>query len=68
MYTIFTGVSDFPPGFVVRQFAVTSHGSTPGAVLGHRSTLAQARALLPPGLVNLDRDDDDDPTVVETWV
>jgi hypothetical protein len=70
-FTVFKDVSDFPGKIVVRRFE--SHVSwgpeaRPTRHARVADTLAEARALLPDGLVCTARDPEDSPTVVETWL
>ena len=69
MYTVYHNPSDFPGKFVVRRHAVR-----PGFVAAEQTAMAvcdsldEARQALPPGLVSLGREPQDDPVIVESWV
>lgn len=65
-FTIYDKPADFPMGMVVREWIVSAAGPQPGRAW-HVPTLERARALVPPGMYNLGRMPDDDPTIVETW-
>jgi hypothetical protein len=72
-YTVYREVSG-PPGqqFSVREFRITRPPDSrpvPGPVLGTAATLEQARDLVPAlADVCLQRSEDDDPSIVETWI
>ena len=68
MWTIYESPRDYPGRFVVRGWTVQREpvpDELPTAVV---DTLAAARRHVPVGLFRLDRDPDDDPTIVETWL
>jgi hypothetical protein len=68
-WTLYMRPPDYPDHFVVLQWWVTAEGG-----LRTRSTavvcntLEEARAQVPPGTICMPRDEDDDPTVIETWI
>lgn len=66
LWTIFRSPLDHPGKFVARPYSV--RGAGPLAVHLLAEDLAGIRALVPPGLVQLDRDPGDDPVIVETWL
>ena len=63
-YVIYDHPRDYPGEFVVRRWEL----GKPRELLGSANTLQGARKLLPPGLVNLGRYEQDDPFIVEVWV
>lgn len=70
MYVVYDHPKDYPENYVVRRGAVRDNGilfvdAIPTAVA---QTLPEARDAIPFGLVRVDRDPDDDPVVVETWL
>lgn len=65
-YTIYERPRDYPEGFVVRAWHIMPGRAEPGEART-ASTLEEARALVPPGLICFARTPDDDPTIVETW-
>lgn len=56
-----------PGQYVVREWIVTSEGPQPGLVTVV-DTLAEARLHIPPGAARLDPEDDDNLSIVESWV
>lgn len=69
MFAISTNTSDYGTRFVVREHRV-SGGHTHTALVPHAvcDSLEEARASIPDGLVCLDRNEDDDPVIVEVWL
>lgn len=69
IFVIYSSPSDFPGRFVLRGYRVTARRSfsdaRPTAVT---STLEEARAAVPEGLVCCARAPGDDPVIVETWL
>lgn len=71
-WTIYWSPDDYPGRFVLRPHYVECGGEptrriTPGEAQVFED-LDSARAAVPPGLYRLDRDRDDHPSVVETWL
>jgi hypothetical protein len=68
MYTIYEHPRDYPRSFVVRRSHLEGAAAfvdlLPYALSPH---LDGARHVIPEGLVNMGRDVDDDPVIVETW-
>jgi len=64
LWTIYDHPRDFPGAFVARLWLMDQ--PTDRVLIS--STLDGVRALLPPGLMRLVRDLDDDPCVVESWL
>jgi hypothetical protein len=69
MIVIYDRPHDAPDGYAVRAWDVRAGIVAPGAMLGSGlATICEARALVPPGLVNIGRMDGDDPKIVEVWL
>lgn len=69
LFTVYAKPSDFPDSFVVRRFAVRAGlVERDPEIFGRSPTLEGARALIPPGLYRLGRQDNDDPVIVESWI
>ena len=72
LWTIFFDPSDFPGKYVVRKFYVERGEPAPAVVPDDTvivtDTLAEARANVPQGTVNLGRYAEDDSKILETWV
>lgn len=70
MVVIYDRPHDAPAGFVVRQWHVRKDGLiVPGKLLGiDLPTIGDARASVPPGMVNMGRTDTDDAKIVEVWI
>jgi hypothetical protein len=62
--------SDYPGMFTVRRQRAASDRCVyiDKKPIGHALTLEEARELVPPGLARIDRDPDDDPVIVESWL
>jgi hypothetical protein len=68
-WTIYCRPSDFPNHYAVRQWWVAD----PGVVVNHPiavvcDTLDEAREQVPAGCVCFNREHEDDPVIVETWL
>ena len=69
MYQIFRHPDDYPDHFVVRGFTINRGIILADAAVHLCDTLEQARDALPDGIVvRLPREDDDLPSIVESWV
>jgi hypothetical protein len=69
MWTVFERPADYRQGFVARRFEARADGSAVAALDAfYGPTLESVRARLPAGLYRIERDDDDDPCIVETWL
>jgi hypothetical protein len=69
MWEVYVNTSDFPGRFTARpqsMFAM-KHGIALDFVLVSDS-LDGIRKMLPPGLVKMGRDPDDEPQIVEVWI
>lgn len=67
-YTIYDHPRDYPDSWVVRRWQVVGAGPVDAGVVALAPTLEEARQAVPPGLVCLERSQDDDLTIVETWI
>ena len=68
MWTIYRPTTtDYPGKWLARMF-FTLPESKPTSVLIVGDSLEEVRARLPPGLFNLNRDENDDPVIEETWI
>lgn len=69
IWTIYDHPADYPQGFVVRPWRVGKGGTVPQGEDGAGvATLEAARSLIPQGLLRMDRDPNDDPCIVESWL
>lgn len=70
LFVVYDHPTDFPDWFVIRKQTVLRSGvihHDPNVQLFH--TLAKARAWCEErGLTQIDRDPNDDPVIVETWI
>jgi hypothetical protein len=64
LWTIFRYPKDYPNNYVARLFIY----DRPGNDIRLANDLDGIRKLIPPGLFKINRDKDDDPCIVETWV
>ena len=67
MWVVYDHPSDAPQWFVIRKFLITDT-VTPTDEAYAASTLDAARRFLPDGLVQVNRNESDDPVIVETWI
>lgn len=67
IWVIYDHPADHPYDFVVRPSYVYP-GRVAFGPAKMSGTLEGARDLLPEGLYRMDRDPDDDPVIVETWL
>lgn len=63
-----TNTTDFPGLYTVRRHVIGAGTVTPDRIIGHAKTLEEARKLVPPGLSRIDRDQSDDPVILECWL
>jgi hypothetical protein len=68
MWTIYENPLDHPGRHVVRAWTIWPHGAEPDMECTVVDTLTAARETLPPGLVCMPRQRDDDPCIVESWL
>ena len=66
VWAVYNSPTDHPGKFIARPYSIRRQV----ALRCHLTadSLDQIRRLLPPGVVRLDRNSDDDPKIVETWV
>lgn len=64
IWTIYKHPSDYPGKYVARQFLY----GEPGAIFLVADTLKQIRAKIPPEMLKLPRDINDDPVIVESYI
>jgi hypothetical protein len=67
MFAIYDHPRDFPEHFVVREWLVAKGLVVPMQEYALASTLDEARAEIPPGMVLIPRFENDDPKIVEVW-
>lgn len=68
IWTIYERPQDYPDGYVVRPWIIGRDGIPhPGAGI-QAGDLATARAAIPDGLIRMERADDDEPQILETWI
>ena len=75
LYVIYHNVKDYPGKFLVKRWNLTSATAEADQVracesqlVGVVDSLEEARKLIPPGLRNLGRREQDDPVIVEAWI
>lgn len=71
MFTIYENPADFPGKFLVRQWSIWPGEDFPRPNVQPKAvaeTLDEARASIPKGMVCLNRFDEDDPCIVESWI
>lgn len=68
IYTIYRNPTDYPGKYVVRRWLVDRTGVHIERVVAVRNSLATARSAVPPELACIQRQADDDPVIVETWI
>lgn len=70
MFVVYSRPVDYPESVVVRRVQVLATGETvfDAEPLVVCASLAEARAVLPPGLVRFHRDPSDPTAIVETWL
>lgn len=68
-WTIYCRPPDFPHHYVVHQWWVTDEGRIPSRDLAVLcDTLEAAREQIPVGCMRVEREPEDDVTIVETWL
>lgn len=66
IWAVYQNPEEFPGKFIARPWSTKLHGSFGFVLVG--DTLKALRAQLPWGLTWMERDEDDEPGVVETWL
>jgi len=67
-FVIYEGASDSVLRFKVRKWELRTCGPQPTLVATEHESLGEARATIPPGLIQIHRSETDDPCIVETWL
>ncbi|RQP58001.1 hypothetical protein DF159_20880 [Burkholderia ubonensis] len=67
LWTIYERPRDYPHSFIARRWTIEGGAAVPCEVAVVAPTLEDVRELLPPGLVRMERNDQDEPQIVETW-
>jgi hypothetical protein len=68
LWTIYKHPRDFPDKFVARPYFSGPGWTTALSYKKLANTLKEIRAMLPPGLHRMERQREDDPVIVETWI
>ncbi len=68
MFTIYQRPSDYPDHYVVRKWFSGPGEARPDATVRLASSLEEARGMVPCECVRLERHQDDDAVIVETWI
>jgi hypothetical protein len=68
VYTVFYNTVDYPKMYCVRKFHATAGHVVPMDMLGTADTLEEARKFIPEGLVPLSPHEEDEDTIIETWI
>lgn len=68
LFTIYEHPADYPRGYIVRRWVANRNGFAEAREAFATETLEDARLLVPEGLFRLEREPNDDPTIVETWI
>ena len=64
LWTIYFNPRDYPGLYVVRKF----NWDKPTKEFYTAKTLTEARTYIPSGLINMNRQPNDDPVIIETWI
>ena len=67
MYTIFDHPKDYPRHWAVRASTIRPEGPVPDDRVQLADSLAEARALIPPGLTCIPRFPSDIACIIEVW-
>jgi hypothetical protein len=68
MFVIYENAQDYPAKFVVRRFVIENDMAIPTNLHWIGETLEEARKSLPPHCARLERDTNDEPQIVESWI
>lgn len=66
MWTVYQSPSDYPGLFISRPTNILTRTPLPSVLIAY--SLTKLREALPVGLVRLNRQAEDDPVIVETWI
>lgn len=66
IWTVTANTTDYPNQVAARPHNTVEPGPYASVLLG--DTLEEVRAMLPPGLVRMERDPNDAPAIVEIWL
>lgn len=64
LYVVYEKPTDYPDLYVIRKFI----SDIPDEIVGLGETLEKVRQYLPKGVVNIGRNDEDDPVIIEVWI
>lgn len=67
-WVIYYNTSDYPGKYVVRKCHIFADGLNLHGEGIVTNTLDEARSVIPLGLHRIQRYDEDDPVIVETWI
>ena len=68
MWVIYEKPRDYPQSFVVRRWRVVAERVIATQEFSVHDTLEQAREGVPVWCARIDRDPEDDPVIVESWL
>jgi hypothetical protein len=68
MFVIYNSPRDYPGKFVLRRWIIDEGTSKPDDSAIIADTLEAIRAAVPFGMFRLERDPQDEPQIVESWV
>lgn len=68
IYTVFDHPDDYPDVFIARKWLVFHGVAVPTQEVVTGPTLQSVRDQIPAGLICFPRADEDEPTIVESWL
>lgn len=68
IWTLYERPRDYPEGYIARRFEVRPGSSVATDDIRTAPTLDALRKALPKGLYCIQRNPEDDPVIVETWL
>ena len=68
MWAVYQQPRDYPDSYVARRYIIAPGATMATVDMFIADSLAELHALLPPGLHRIERDVNDDPRILETWV
>ena len=68
MWVVYERPRDYPTSYVVRRHSITDVGSYATSDHSVHATLEEARAAVPPWTARLERDPNDEPQILESWI